>query len=284
MAVWTPPAKIEQLYAATAGNQFAAMNRPTAGARETKELPSGDAPIQLYGLGTPNGTKVSIMLEELEALGVTTYDAHTINIGTGAQFTSGFTDVNPNGKIPGIVDKSGPGGAPMPVFESAAIVLYLAEKFQCFIPTDPRLRVEMMSWLFWQMAGQGPMSGACYGHFFAYAPADKCEARDYGVARYGMEVQRLCSVLDNHLAGRAYLVGDEYSIADMVCFPWFNHLRVGYNHSSGVKTVDFLSVSTYSNAIAWADRIAARPAVQRGLQVCPFSGPAKPWLVAKEQE
>jgi len=271
--VWKPPAKIEELFASTGGNQFAAINAPTAGPRVEQDLPVGSAPFQLYSLATPNGQKVGIILEEL---GID-YDAHSINIGKGDQFTSGFVGVNPNSKIPAAVDRDGPGGSPINLFESGSIVLYLAEKYQRFIPSDPRLRAEVMNWVFWQMGGQGPFTGQ-FGHFMAYAPADKVETRNYGVARYGMEVQRLCHVLDRHLATRTYLVGEEYTIADMMIYPWFRQLNVGYKHASGIGASDFLSVDNYKNVQAWAERVGSRPAVQRGVTVCPFSGPPKPWL------
>jgi len=266
--------KIEDLFGSVA--QFAAINSPTAGPKEERELPAGSAPIQLYSLATPNGQKASILLEEL---GVD-YDAHVINIRQGDQFTSGFVNVNPNSKIPAAVDKDGPGGKPMHLFESASIMIYFAEKYKKFYPTDFRLRTEINNWIFWQMAGFGPMSGN-FGHFFVYAPPEKIDARNYGVARYGMEVQRLCSVLDRHLQGRQWMVGDDYTIADMAVFTWFNTLRKGYKHTSGVTACDFLSVEQYKNAVAWADKISERPAVQRGLVTCGFSGVAKPWLVPK---
>lgn len=192
-----------------------------------------------------------------------------INIGAGDQFTSGFVSINPNSKIPAALDKDGPGGAPIALFESASIMLYLAEKHGQFIPKDPRARVECMNWLFWQMGGFGPFCGQ-FGHFFVYAPPDKLEARNYGAARYGMEVQRLCSVLDQHLAKHPFLAGEEYSIADMATYPWFNALLNGYKHSSGAAAKDFLSVEKYTHAMAWAERIKARPAVQRGLEVTKF--------------
>lgn len=278
-ADWKPPLKIEELFAQTSGNQFAAINAPTAGAREQKDLPTGNASIQLYSLATPNGAKAGIMLEEL---GID-YDAFVINIAKGEQFTSGFVGVNPNSKIPCMVDRDGPGGKEIKLFESGSIVLYLAEKYNRFIPTDPFLRVECFNWMFWQMGGQGPMTGNM-GHFLVYAPADKGEARDYGVARYGMDVMRLCDVLERHLAtGRTYLVGEEYSVADIMCFPWYNQLRTGYKHASGVAAADFLTIERYVHCNQWADRIAARPAVQRGLTVCHFSGVAKPWLATTEE-
>lgn len=211
----------------------------------------------------------------LEELGVD-YDAHFINIGKGEQFTSGFVSVNPNSKIPAMLDKDGPGGAPINVFESASIMIYLAEKYGHFFPSDPRLKTEILNWLFWQMGGFGPMCGN-YGHFMVYAPADKVEARDYGVARYGMEVQRLLSVLDQHLASRTFLVGEEFTIADMATFPWANQLLIGYKHTSGIDANGFLSVEKYANVLAWVERIRARPAVQRGMVVC-TNGQGKPWL------
>lgn len=280
--LFAPPPKIEELFSATEGNKFASINRPTAGAREQTPLPEGPAPIQLYSLGTPNGWKVSILLEELADATGLQYDAHKINIGTGAQFTSGFVGVNPNSKIPALLDKEGPGNQPISVWETGSINLYLCEKTGHFIPKDLRLRTEVMNWTFWQMAGQGPMTGAAFGHFFVYAPEDKIETREYGIARYGMEVQRLCSVLDQALEGKEYLVGNEYSLADIMCFPWFHQLRTGYKHSSGISAADFLTIEQYKNVNAWADRIAARPAVQRGLQVCSWASEAtKPWLTAE---
>ncbi|KAI9207437.1 putative glutathione S-transferase [Polychytrium aggregatum] len=271
--VWTPPSHIEDLYARTAGNKFASTNAPTAGARNDKEVPVGTAPFQLYSLGTPNGAKVGIILEEL---GIE-YDAHFVSLG-GSQFDKGFVQINPNSKIPAAVDLDGPDHQPINLFESASIMLYLAEKHGKFLPASPRLRTEVISWLFWQIGGQGPMTGN-FGHFFVYAPEDQIEARNYGVARYGMETQRLCDVLDKHLKDREYIVGDEVTIADFAIFPWFNMLRIGsgYKHPSGVIGGEFLGVSRYHNLNRWAERIAARPGVQRGLQVC-TGGVGKPWL------
>lgn len=220
---------------------------------------------------------MSVLLEELEA----DYDAHFINIGKGDQFTSGFVAVNPNSKIPALLDREGPGGAPINLFESASIMVYLAEKYGRFLPTDPRLKAETFNWLFWQMGGLGPMCGN-FGHFFVYAPADKIETRDYGVARYGMEVQRLLSVLDQHLATRTYLVGEELTIADLANFPWALQLLQGYKHPSGNDARQFLTVEKYTNVVAWVERIKARPAVQRGLTVC-TNGHGKPWLVSEEK-
>uniref|UniRef100_A0A6B2LER2 Glutathione S-transferase n=1 Tax=Arcella intermedia TaxID=1963864 RepID=A0A6B2LER2_9EUKA len=240
-------------------------------------MPQGKASFQLYSLGTPNGIKAAIILEEL---GID-YDAHVINIMTGDQFTSGFVSVNPNSKIPAAVDKEvlNDKGEPLKLFESGSIMLYLADKHKRFIPSDAAHRAEVLNWLFWQMAGQGPMAGN-FGHFMVYAPDDKVEARNYGVSRYGMETQRLLSVLDLHLKGRMWMVGEEYTIADMAIFPWVNQLRTGYKHKSGIGAAEFLSVESYGNVIAWANRIAERPAVQRGLTVC-TGGKAKPWLEAK---
>lgn len=186
--------------------------------------------------------------------------------------------MNPNSKIPAAVDRNGPNGREVKLFESASIMLYFAEKFGQFIPADPVEKAECMNWIFWQMGGLGPMTGN-YGHFMVYAPEDKVETRNYGVARYGMEVQRLCSVLDQYLESRTFLVGEKYTLADIVCFPWFNQLRTGYKHPSGVTAKDFLSIDQYKHVNAWADRIIERPAVKRGLQVCRFDGVGKPWLV-----
>jgi len=273
---WVPPPTIEALFEAQAGNKWASINAPTAGARTQKELPVGPAPLQLYSLATPNGQKVGIILEEL---GVD-YDAHFTNIMNSDQFSSGFVGVNLNSKIPALVDKDTSDGKPLNLFESASIVWYLAEKYNKFLPSDVRLRAEVRNWVFWQMAGQGPMYGN-FGHFFVYAPPNAKAARDYGVARYGMEVQRLCSVLELHLTNRTYLVGEEYTIADVICFPWFRQLRVGYNHKSGITASKFLSIEEkYPHVVAWADRIGAREAVVRGLQVC-SEGKGKPWLEPK---
>ena len=275
---WTPPPKIEDLYSKTEGNVFSAINRPTSGPRHDADLPAGDAPFQLYSLATPNGQKIGILLEEL---GIP-YDAHVINIGAGEQFSSGFVELNPNSKIPCGLDRAPADGGSEGVrlFESASMMLYLAEKHRKFIPRNARRRAECMNWLMWQMGGQGPMTGN-FGHFMVYAPPNKCEARDYGVARYGMEVQRLCATLDAHLAVCGpYLCGEEYTIADMACLPWFQLLRTpkAYKHyPSGISAMDFLSVvSNYTHAAAWAERLLARPQVQRGLLVCRKFG--KPWL------
>lgn len=190
-------------------------------------------------------------------------------------------NINPNSKIPCAIDLNGPNGQSVRLFESASIVLYLADKYSRFIPQDPSLRAEVMNWLFWQMSGQGPMCGN-FGHFMVYAPDDKKEARDYGVARYGMEVQRLCSVLDNHLKDKSYLVNNEYTIADIVCYPWIRQLRVGYKHEgSGISAAMLLSIEdNYPHMVAWCDRISDRHAVKRGITVCQFNDKfgTKPWL------
>jgi len=269
--VWTPPAKVEKLFSG------GGLNSNTSGSRTQVPLVEGKAPIQLYSWGTPNGHKLSILLEEL---GIE-YDGHPVAIGKGDQFTSGFVGINPNSKIPALVDKDGPGGKPITIFESAAIMLYLAEKYKKFFPTDPRLKTEAMTWLFWQMSGLGPITGN-FGHFFAYAPDDKAEARDYGVARFGMETQRLLSVLDTHLKDKAFMIGEEYSIVDMAILPWFLAARAGYTHKSGKAAGDFLSVDQYTNANTWANKLLERPGVQRGRQVFQ-GGIAKPWLEPKKE-
>lgn len=226
----------------------------------------------MYSLGTPNGKKISILLEEL---GVD-YDAHYIDIGKGEQFSSGFVQVNPNSKIPALIHYNAQDGQNIHLFESGSMVLYLAEKYNQFIPKDPLLKAEVMNWVFWQMATQGPMTGN-FGHFFVYAPADKIETRNYGVARYGMEVQRICDVLDKHLEGKEFIVGNEYTIADIMILPWFDQLRTGYIHTSGVAAKDFLSIDKYTNSNRWADKLLSRPQVQRGMEVC-LNGVGKPWL------
>jgi GST-like protein len=240
------------------GGRFAAMNRPTAGARHDAELPVGKHPLQLYSLGTPNGVKVTVMLEELLAAGHAgaEYDAWLINIGALAQFGSGFVAANPNSKIPAMVDHSGP--TPQRVFESGAILLYLAEKFGAFLPTDPAKRTEALSWLFWSI-GAVPFLGGGFGHFYAYAPI-KIE---YAIDRYAMEVKRQLDVLDQHLAKNEYIAGDEYSIADMAIWPWYGALVKGLLYEGG----EFLSVQDYTHVQRWTDQIAERPAVKRGRMV-----------------
>jgi GST-like protein len=244
------------------GGQFASTNRPIAGATHDKELPVGRHPLQLYSLATPNGQKVTIMLEELLALGHkgAEYDAWLIRIN-GEQFGSGFVAINPNSKIPAMVDRSGP--KPIRIFESGAILLYLAEKFSAFLPTDPAERAECFSWLFWQM-GSAPFLGGGFGHFFAYAPI-KIE---YAIDRYAMETKRLLDVLDRRLAEAEYVGGDHYTIADMAIWPWYG----GLARSNSYGAAEFLSVQDYKNVLRWADAIAARPAVKRGRIVNRTSG------------
>jgi GSH-dependent disulfide-bond oxidoreductase len=244
------------------GGQFASTNRPIAGATHDKELPIGRHPLQLYSLGTPNGQKVTIMLEELLALGRkgAEYDAWLIRIN-GEQFGSGFVAINPNSKIPAMVDHSGP--KPIRIFESGAILLHLAEKFGAFLPTEPAERAECFSWLFWQM-GSAPFLGGGFGHFYAYAPI-KIE---YAIDRYAMETKRLLDVLDRRLAEAEYVAGPSYTIADMAIWPWYG----GLARANSYGAAEFLSVQDYKNVLRWTDAIAARPAVKRGRMVNRTSG------------
>jgi GST-like protein len=237
------------------GGQFANINRPIAGATHDKELPIGRHPIQLYSQGTPNGQKVTIMLEELLALGKkeAEYDAWLIKINEGHQFGSGFVAINPNSKIPALVDRSG--AKPIRLFESGAILLYLAEKFGAFLPTEAAERAECFSWLFWQM-GSAPYLGGGFGHFYAYAPI-KIE---YAINRFAMETKRLLDVLDRRLAESEYVAGPSYTIADMAIWPWYGGLVRGGQYGA----TEFLSVQDYKNVGRWADALAARPAVKRG--------------------
>lgn len=238
------------------GGQFASVNRPTAGAREQRELPQGDHPFQLYSLATPNGVKASIMLEELLEAGHAgaEYDAWTIDIGKGDQFTSGFVDLNPNSKIPALLDLTGEQS--IRVFESGAILLHLAEKFGAFLPSAGAARAATLSWLFWQI-GSAPFIGGGFGHFYAYAP----EKYEYPINRYAMETKRLFDVADRRLAESRYLAGEDYSIADIAAFPWLAPFVEGtiYNEA---KT--FLSIHEYEHVGRWVEEIAARPAVRRG--------------------
>ncbi|MGO6817814.1 glutathione-dependent disulfide-bond oxidoreductase [Rhizobium leguminosarum] len=245
------------------GGQFASINRPVAGPTHDKELPVGRHPLQLYSLGTPNGQKVTIMLEELLALGHegAEYDAWLIKIGDGDQFGSGFVAVNPNSKIPALMDRSGP--KPIRVFESGAILIYLAEKFGAFLPTEPSERAECLSWLFWQM-GSAPYLGGGFGHFYAYAPT-KIE---YAIDRFAMEVKRQLDVLDRRLAESEYLAGSQYTIADIAVWPWYGGLVKGWTYGAA----EFLQVEDYKNVLRWADTIYSRPAVQRGRMVNRLSG------------
>jgi GSH-dependent disulfide-bond oxidoreductase len=252
------------------GGRFANINRPIAGPTHEKELPVGRHPLQLYSLATPNGVKVTVMLEELLALGHSgaEYDAWLIRIGEGDQFGSGFVAINPNSKIPALVDRSGP--KPIRVFESGAILVYLAEKFgHAFLPTAAAERAECLSWLFWQM-GAAPYLGGGFGHFYAYAPT-KIE---YAIDRFAMEVKRQLDVLDRRLAESEYLAGGDYTIADIAVWPWYGALSKGLLYEGG----EFLSVQDYKNVQRWTDEIAKRPAVQRGRKVNRVSGDPKSQL------
>ncbi|MBS0233834.1 MAG: glutathione-dependent disulfide-bond oxidoreductase [Proteobacteria bacterium] len=248
---------------APSGGQFANVNRPIAGPTHEKELPVGKHPLQLYSLATPNGQKATIMLEELLELGHSgaEYDAWLIRITKGDQFGSGFVEINPNSKIPALVDRSG--STPRRVFESGAILLYLAEKFGALLPTDVDQRTEALNWLFWQM-GSAPYLGGGFGHFYAYAPI-KIE---YAINRFAMEAKRLLDVLDRHLATHAFMAGDEYSIADIANWPWYGLMVKGELYDAA----EFLQVQDYKNVIRWADVIAERPAVKRGRMVNRTSG------------
>ncbi|MGS2719639.1 glutathione-dependent disulfide-bond oxidoreductase [Paraglaciecola aestuariivivens] len=243
---------------ADSGGKFANINRPVAGATHEKALKQGKHPLQLYSLATPNGVKVTILLEELLALGKTQaeYDAYLINIMEGEQFSSGFVEVNPNSKIPALLDTSTQ--PPTRVFESGAILLYLAEKFDAFLPRDPSKKPECLSWLFWQM-GSAPMLGGGFGHFYAYAP----EKYEYPINRYAMEVKRQLDVLDQHLAKNTYMCGDDYTIADMAIWAWYGALVLGKLY----EAAEFLQVETYQNVLKWAKMLDAREAVQRGKMV-----------------
>jgi GSH-dependent disulfide-bond oxidoreductase len=245
------------------GGTFANINRPISGPTHEKELPVGRHPLQLYSMGTPNGVKVTVMLEELLALGFkeAEYDAWLIRISEGDQFSSGFVAVNPNSKIPALLDRSGP--EPIRVFESGSILVYLAEKFGALLPTDRAARAECLSWLFWQM-GSAPYLGGGFGHFYTYAPI-KIE---YAIDRFAMEVKRQLDVLDRRLADHEYLAGDSYTIADIAVFPWYGGLVKGWAYGAA----EFLSVQEYKNVRRWADALLQRPAVQRGRMVNRTSG------------
>jgi len=251
------------------GGQFAKINRPIAGPTHEAVLPRGKHPLQLYSLATPNGVKVTVMLEELLALGHSgaQYDAWLIRINDGDQFGSGFVEVNPNSKIPALLDCSGP--EPIRVFESGSILLYLAEKFGAFVPTDPARRAECLSWLFWQM-GSAPYLGGGFGHFYAYTPT-KIE---YAIDRFAMEVKRQLDVLNRQLADHPFVSGDDYTIADMAIWPWHGALVKGLVYEAG----EFLQVHEYTHVIRWADDIAKRPAVQRGRMVNRITGPLESQL------
>jgi GST-like protein len=254
--VWT--------YDAENGGEWASINRPTAGAREDRELPVGKHALQLYSLATPNGQKATIMLEELLALGIADaeYDAHLIRIGEGDQFGSGFVAINPNSKIPALLDRST--SPPTRVFESGSILVYLAEKFGAFLAAETPARTETLNWLFWQM-GSAPYLGGGFGHFYKYAP----ERLEYPINRYTMEVKRQLDVLDRNLATRRYLAGDDYTIADIATWPWYGCLVIDDVYEAS----EFLDVATYTHVIRWAEEIAERPAVQRGRRVNKTWGP-----------
>jgi len=249
--VWT--------WEAPSGGQFANINRPIAGPTHEKDLPRGEHPLQLYSLGTPNGQKATIMLEELLAAGHSgaEYDAWLIEIGKGDQFSSGFVAINPNSKIPALLDCSGP--EPVRVFESGAILFHLAEKFGAFLPASGAARAETMSWLMWQMS-TAPMIGGGFGHFYAYAP----EKYEYPINRYAMEAKRIIDVADRRLAETTYLAGEDYTIADIATYAWLGRLAKGDAYSGADR---FLDMASYKNLNRWVDRIAARPAVQRGSRV-----------------
>ncbi|WP_171209947.1 MULTISPECIES: glutathione-dependent disulfide-bond oxidoreductase [unclassified Ruegeria] len=240
------------------GGRFANINRPIAGATHDKDLPVGKHPLQLYSLATPNGVKVTIMLEELLALGHTDaeYNAWLINIGEGDQFGSGFVEANPNSKIPALWDRSG--DRPVRVFESASILFHLAEKFDAFLPASGPERTEVMNWVFWQM-GSAPYLGGGFGHFYAYAP----EKWQYPIDRFAMEAKRQLDVLDRELADKTYIAGEDYTIADMAIWPWYGQLVLGRLYDAA----EFLDVTSYKNVMRWAKAIDARPAVQRGRMV-----------------
>ncbi|WP_312407144.1 glutathione-dependent disulfide-bond oxidoreductase [Rhizobium sp.] len=249
------------------GGQFANINRPIAGPTHEKELPIGKHPLQLYSLGTPNGVKVTILLEELLAAGHigAEYDAWLINIGEGNQFGSGFVDINPNSKIPALMDHAPKdGGKPIRLFESASIMTYLAEKFGAFLPTETRSRAETLNWLFWQM-GSAPFVGGGFGHFYAYAPVKI----KYAIDRYAMETKRQLDVLDRHLAENQFMAGKEYTIADMAIWPWYGNLALGQVYGDAG---DFLEVQSYRNLQRWTAEVFARPAVKRGRMVNRTSG------------
>jgi len=254
---YTPP-KVWQWDQDGEENRFSKINRPTAGPTHDKDLPVGEHPLQLYSLATPNGVKVTVMLEELLALGIreAEYDAWLVNIMEGDQFSSGFVSANPNSKIPALIDHSTP--TPTRVFESAAIVVYLAEKYGQFLPTEVSARAECLSWVFWQM-GSTPFLGGGFGHFYAYAP----ERLEYPINRFTMEVKRQLDVLDRNLTEREFICGDEYTIADIAIHPWYGALAMGMLYESG----EFLDVGSYTNVQRWTKAVQERPAVRRGQRV-----------------
>ena len=251
------------------GGTWAEINRPTAGARHEKALPVGAHPLQLYSMGTPNGQKVTILLEELLALGEkgAEYDAHLVHIAEGDQFGSGFVEINPNSKIPALVDHSTE--TPTAVFESGSILLYLAEKFGHFLPNDPQARTQVLSWLFWQV-GTGPFLAGGFGHFYTYAP----EKFEYPIDRYTMEVKRQLDVLDRQLAQHPYVAGDDYSIADIAIFAWYGAVV----RNTAYDAAEFLEAHTYTNVVRWTDEISQRPTVVRGLMVNNVTAPPEQQL------
>lgn len=267
---YTPP-KVWK-WEAESGGAFAKINRPIAGPTHEKELPVGEHPLQLYSLATPNGVKVTILLEELLELGKkeAEYDAWFINIGNGDQFGSGFVDINPNSKIPAMVDRST--DPPTRVFESGAMLVYLAEKFGAFLPEDSAARAECLSWLFWQM-GSTPFLGGGFGHFYAYAP----EKYEYPINRYTMEVKRQLDVLDRTLADRRFLIGDEYTIADMATVPWYGGVVMGELYNAQ----EFLEAESYENVVRWAKEIMERPGAKRGQRVNKAWGPEEERVVER---
>lgn len=252
---YTPPEVWK--WEAASGGQFASINRPIAGPTHEKDLPVGEHPFQLYSLATPNGVKVTVMFEELLAAGHDAeYDAWLINIGEGDQFGSGFVGINPNSKIPALVDRTG--DTPLRVFESGSILMHLAEKFRAFLPAQGPARTETLNWLMWQM-GSAPYLGGGFGHFYAYAP----EKWQYPIDRFAMEAKRQLDVLDRQLAERPHIAGEDYTIADMAIWPWYGQLCLGRLYNAAT----FLDVQSYKNVMAWAEKIDARPAVQRGRMV-----------------
>jgi GST-like protein len=270
-SAYTPP-KVWK-WDTESGGRFAGINRPTAGPTHDKDLPVGEHPLQPYSLATPNGVKVTVLLEELLAIGKDAeYDAWLVNIIEGAQFGSGFVAINPNSKIPALLDRGTT--PPTRVFESGAILVYLAEKFGAFLPTEPSARAECLSWLFWQM-GSGPFLGGAFGHFYAYAP----EKLEYPINRYAMEVKRQLDVLDRNLAERTYLGGDEYTIADMATFPWYGALVLKDLYNAQ----EFLDVPSYTNVVRWASEIHERPAVRRGIRVNKAWGPEDEQVIERHR-
>ena len=269
-STYTPP-KVWQ-WDKESGGRFAKINRPIAGATHDKELPAGEHDLQLYSLATPNGVKVTVLLEELLELGIkeAEYDAYLIDISEGEQFGSGFVAINPNSKIPALLDRSTT--PPTRVFESGAMLVYLAEKFGGFLPTEPSARAECLSWLFFQM-GSAPYIGGGFGHFYAYAP----ERFEYPINRFAMETKRLLDVLNRHLSDHQYLCGDEYTIADIANYAWYGAL-VGQNI---YEAAEFLDVQSYTNVIRWTKEIEARPAVQRGRRVNKSWGPEEERLIER---